>query len=171
MSGEPTAWERALVTGASSGIGRAFARELADRGTDLVIVARDGDRLEQLAAELGSAPGPGVEVEVLVADLSDREQLLAVAERLASDDSPIDLLINNAGFGYSGDFLDLDPDGETAVVDVNIAALHRLAHAAGTAMTARGRGGILHVSSVAGFGPAPRAASARPSTPSSGPRG
>jgi short-subunit dehydrogenase len=161
------------VTGASSGIGAAFARSLAARGTDLVIVARDGERLRSLAAELSepgsvgpdgvdsgpeAASGSGVRVEVLVADLSDRERLLAVAERLQSTDSPIDLLINNAGFGRSGHFVDLDPDGETSMVDVNIAALHRLAHAAGTAMSARGRGGILNVSSIAGFGPSPRAA-------------
>ncbi len=149
-------WNRALVTGASSGIGDSFARLLAANGTDLVVVARDKDRLQTLAAEMESAHG--VSVEVLVADLSDREQLALVAERLASVTSPIDLLINNAGFGFSGDFIELDPFLETSVVDVNIAAMHRLAHAAGTAMSARGRGGIINVSSVAGFGPSPKAA-------------
>lgn len=147
-------WERALVTGASSGIGRAFAGVLARRGTDLVITARDGERLRSLADELR----PLVEVEIIVADLADRRRLADVVERLESTDSPIDLLVNNAGFGFSGDFIDLDRDGETAVVDVNIVALHRLAHAAGTAMAERGRGGILNVSSIAGSGPAPRAA-------------
>ena len=150
----PERWERALVTGASSGIGLAMAELLAERGTDLVVVARDGARLERLAARLS----PGAEVEVLVADLGDRDQLATAVERLGSAVSPIDLLVNNAGFGFSGDFIGLDPDGETAVVDVNIVALHRLAHAAGTAMSARGRGGILNVSSIAGYGPAPRAA-------------
>lgn len=153
-SARPVAWERAMVTGASSGIGLAMAELLAERGTDLVLVARDTQRLQRLADELG----PAVEVEVLVADLGDRAELATVADRLASTSAPIDLLINNAGFGFSGDFIDLDPEAETAVVDVNIVALHRLAHAAGTAMTARGRGGILNVSSIAGYGPAPRAA-------------
>lgn len=153
-SGQPVAWERALVTGASSGIGLAMAELLAARGCDLVLVARDRDRLEHLADDLR----PKVDVEVLVADLADRAALDRVAARLGSTSAPIDLLVNNAGFGFSGDFIDLDPAGETAVVDVNIVALHRLAHAAGTAMTARGRGGILNVSSIAGYGPAPRAA-------------
>lgn len=147
-------WQRALVTGASSGIGRAFAHQLAARGTDLVISARDGERLRQLAAELRTE----VDVEILIADLADRDRLDAVVRRLESPTDSIDLLVNNAGFGFSGDFIDLDRDGETSVVDVNIVALHRLAHAAGTAMSARGRGGILNVSSIAGYGPAPRAA-------------
>lgn len=143
-----------MVTGASSGIGLAIAELLAERGTDLVVVARDGDRLDRLAGRLAAK----VDVEVLVADLADRDRLASVVERIGSTSSPIDLLVNNAGFGFSGDFIELDPDGETAVVDVNIVALHRLAHAAGTAMSARGRGGILNVSSIAGYGPAPRAA-------------
>lgn len=151
---EPIDWRRALVTGASSGIGLAMAELLAARGTDLVVAARDADRLERLAAKLGGR----VDVEVLVADLGDRAQLATVVERVGSTASPIDLLVNNAGFGFSGDFIDLDADGETAVVDVNIVALHRLAHAAGTAMSARGTGGILNVSSIAGYGPVPRAA-------------
>ncbi|MGB5760022.1 MAG: SDR family oxidoreductase, partial [Acidimicrobiales bacterium] len=149
-------WNRALITGASSGIGKAFARLLAAQGTDLVVVARDEARLTALATELEQ--GDGVTVEVLVADLADRSQLETVAERLQSTTSPIDLLINNAGFGFTGDFIDLDPDRETSVVDVNVSAMHRLAHAAGTAMSARQRGGIINVSSVAGFGPSPKAA-------------
>jgi short-subunit dehydrogenase len=149
-------WHRALVTGASSGIGDAFARLLAAQGTNLVVVARNSDRLEALASELRDRHR--VEVEVLVADLSDRTKLSEVADRLASDESPIDLLINNAGFGFAGDFIDLDPDVETSVVDVNVSAMQRLAHAAGSAMSGRGRGGILNVSSVAGFGPSPKSA-------------
>lgn len=149
-------WNRALVTGASSGIGNSFARLLAANGSDLIVVARDAERLEALAAELEAKDG--VAVEVLVADLSDREQLATVADRLGSVTSPIDLLINNAGFGFSGDFIELDPFLETSVVDVNVGAMHRLAHAAGSAMSARGRGGIINVSSVAGFGPSPKAA-------------
>lgn len=145
-------WRRALVTGASSGIGRSFAHLLADAGVELVVVARDRERLEALAAELDVA------VEVLVADLADRSQLAAVTERLSADVDPVDVLINNAGFGKVGDFIDLDPDVETEVVDVNVTAMHRLAHAAGGAMAARGRGWILNVSSVAGFSPSPKTA-------------
>lgn len=149
-------WNRALVTGASSGIGNAFARLLAAQGTDLIVVARDQARLEALADELGTAHN--VSVEVLVADLADRAQVATVVERLQSEHSPVDLLINNAGFGFTGDFIDLDPDIETSVVDVNIGAMHRLAHAAGTSMSSRRRGGIINVSSVAGFGPSPKSA-------------
>jgi short-subunit dehydrogenase len=147
------------VTGASSGIGLAMARQLAGRGTDLVVVARDRDRLEALADELSDPArmATPVEVEVLVADLADREALDRVADRLAAD-PPVDLLVNNAGFGNTGDFIDLDRDRETAVVEVNIVALHRLAHAAATVMAPRGRGGILNVSSIAGYLPAPGSA-------------
>ncbi len=158
MTGRGGGWNRALVTGASSGIGWAFARLLAKKGTDLVIVARDEERLRSLAAELGPESDRPVDVEVLVADLSDRAELAVVEDRLGSASQPIDLLINNAGFGFSGQFVALELDRETAVVEVNIVALHRLAHAAGTAMACQGRGGILNISSVAGFGPAPGAA-------------
>ena len=148
-------WNRALVTGASSGIGAAFARLLAAHGTDLVVVARDRARLADLADELGQAHG--VDVEILTADLSDRSALNAVADRLMAD-PPVDLLINNAGLGFAGDFIELDAESESGVVDVNVTAMHRLAHAAATVMSGRGRGGIVNVSSVAGFGPSPRAA-------------
>lgn len=153
-------WHRALVTGASSGIGDAFARLLAAQGTNLVVVARNADRLASLAEELrrGTDGRDGVDVEVLPADLADRDQLQAVADRLLAEDNPIDLLINNAGFGFTGDFIDLDPEVEVSVVDVNVSAMQRLAHAAGSAMSGRGRGGILNVSSIAGFGPSPKSA-------------
>ncbi|MDO5736128.1 MAG: SDR family NAD(P)-dependent oxidoreductase, partial [Propionibacteriaceae bacterium] len=87
----------ALITGGTSGIGLAFARELAGRGTDLVLVARDAQRLGEVAEELHTAHG--VDVEVLSADLSDRDEMLRVAKRVESEDAPIDMLINNAGFG------------------------------------------------------------------------
>lgn len=144
-------WHRALVTGASSGIGKAFAQRLAEQSSNLVLVARDQLRLNNLADQLRSAHN--VEVEVLTADLSDRAQVALVVERLNDQASPIDLLVNNAGLGYSGDFIELDPDSETNVIDVNVTAMHRLAHAAGTVMASRGRGGILNVSSVVGFAP------------------
>ncbi len=150
-------WNRALVTGASSGIGAAFARLLADRGTDLVLVARRADRLQALADEFQSG-ATSVEVEVLSADLGDRLDLDRVVTRLQDRLEPIDLVINNAGFGTVGDFLDQDPGREAAMIDVNIGTVHRLAHAAGTAMADRGGGGILNVSSIAGFTPSPRSA-------------
>ncbi len=146
-------WTRALVTGASSGIGDAIARRLAADGTDLVIVARNVERLQSLADELRER-----DVEVLPADLGDREQLARVEARLADDHQPIDLLVNNAGFGFTGDFIDLDVERETSVIDVNITALTRLAHAAGSAMARRGNGGILNTASIAGLVPSPRTA-------------
>ena len=145
-------WNRALITGASSGIGLAFAEQLAAEATDLVVVARNAERLEALADRLP------VEVETLVADLGDRADLARVEDRLRADEAPIDLLVNNAGFGQIGDFVDLPVDDETAVVEVNVMALHRLAHAAGATMAGRGRGGILNVSSVAGYMPTPQSA-------------
>jgi uncharacterized protein len=142
-------WNRALVTGASSGIGGAMARQLAADGTDLVVVARDEARLRALASEIGAN-----RVEVLVADLADPSALTAVEARLAGDPA-IDLLVNNAGFGFTGQFVDLDIDRECSVLAVNVEAVMRLSHAAGAAMKSRGRGGILNVSSVAGTVPAP----------------
>ena len=138
-------WKRALVTGASSGIGMEFARQLAREGTELVVVARSAERLNALAEEVA------VDCEVLVADLGDPGALALVEQRLADESSPIDLLVNNAGFGFQGDFRDLDLDRESAVVAVNIAALHRLSHVAAKCMSAARRGGILNVSSMAGF--------------------
>ncbi len=145
------------MTGASAGIGEAFARRLAAAGTDLVLVARRTDRLEALADEMTGSPDP-VEVEVLTADLGERRDLDRVVARLRDTAKPVDLLINNAGFGTVGDFLDQDPDREAAMIDVNIGAVHRLAHAAGSAMADRGGGGILNVSSIAGFTPSPKSA-------------
>ncbi len=145
-------WNRALVTGASSGIGDAASRLLASEGTDLVIVARNELRLEQLASDLD------VDVEVLPADLGDPQQLAKVERRVAATDDPIDLLINNAGFGFHGDFVDLDVDGETSVIDVNITALTRLSHAAGRRMVEHGGGAILNVASIAGMTPSVRTA-------------
>lgn len=137
-------WERALVTGASSGIGRAIAEQLAAAGTELVVVARDRDRLEALAASVD------VGCEVLVADLADRGQLARVEARVASSERPVDLVVNNAGLGYGGPFVDLDRDDSTFVVDVNVVALQRLTQAAAATMVDRGRGNILNVGSLAG---------------------
>ena len=139
----------ALVTGATAGIGREFALQLAARGDDLVLVARDVDRLEALAAELRATRG--VEVEVLPADLSDRAATARVAERLAEADRPIDLLVNNAGFGMKKSFLAAELAEEEAMFDVLCRAVLVLSHAAGRAMKARGQGQIINVSSVAGW--------------------
>jgi uncharacterized protein len=139
----------ALVTGASAGIGRAFAERLAREGTDLVLVARDGARLEELAT--GLRRRHGVAVEVLVADLSDREATARVCARLEDDVRPVDLLVNNAGFGLKRSFLDNDLAAEEAGLDVMVRAVLLTCHSAGRAMRERGRGAILNVSSVASF--------------------
>jgi uncharacterized protein len=149
-----TTWNRALITGALSGIGDSLARKLAAEGTALVVVARDRKRLDALAKELGGAHGVGV--EVLRADLAQKAQLAKVEERVAAADAPVDLLVNNAGFGTFGPFGELDPEEEDREVRVNCQALLRLCHAAVPAMTARGGGAILNVSSMASRAPTPR---------------
>jgi len=143
----------ALVTGASSGIGEAFARLLAERGHDVVLVARDQGRLDALAKELETAHG--AHVEVLPADLTDPAQLERVEARCRDHAAPVELLVNNAGFGTFGAFHTLDLDGELREIQLNVVALVRLTHAAAVEMAARGRGGILNVSSLAGFQPGP----------------
>lgn len=148
-SGMPTRRPVALVTGASSGIGREFAHQLAGLGHDLVLVARDVERLRGVAAELDVAYGAGS--EVLVADLSDREQTEAVCRRVADPERPVDVLVNNAGFGYSKPFLRNDIGSEEAGLDVMVRAVLLTCHAAGNAMRGRGRGVIINVSSVASF--------------------
>jgi short-subunit dehydrogenase len=140
---------RALVTGPTAGIGLEFARQLAARDHDLVLVARDEARLEAVAAELRTAYG--VTVEVLPADLVDRAQLARVEARLADPDRPVDLLVNNAGFGLKERFLDNSVEQEQAHLDILVVAVMRLCHAALGPMVARGSGQVLNVSSVAGF--------------------
>ncbi len=158
MSATTPRWKRALVTGASSGIGLAVARQLAAEGTELIVVARDRARLEALAAEVN------VRCTVLVADLSHRAQLATVEARLRQAADPIDLLVNNAGFGFTGRYDQLDIDRETSVIDVNVIAMARLAHAAAATMSTThphlgsAKPGILNVSSVAGFLPTPNSA-------------
>jgi short-subunit dehydrogenase len=141
----------ALVTGATSGIGHAFCRELAERGNDLVIVARHRARLENVSDELRARYS--VDVEILAADLSKRTQLRRVADRLADRERPINLLVNNAGFTTSKSLLKGDLAEEEAMLDVLCRAVLVLSHTAALSMRERGRGHIINVSSVAGFVP------------------
>ena len=139
----------ALVTGPTAGIGRSFAHAFAARGHDLVLVARDKQRLDELAGQLRD--GYGVRVEVLPADLSDAASLWRVEQRVASTTQPVDVLVNNAGFGLKHRFLDNDVAEEQRMLDVLVGAVMRLSHAALGPMTQRGHGTIINVSSVAGF--------------------
>ena len=141
----------ALVTGATSGIGHAFCRELAERGNNLVLVARHRARLENVSDELRARHS--VNVEILAADLSKRTQLRRVAERVADRERPIDLLVNNAGFTTSRSLLKGDLADEEAMLDVLCRAVLVLSHAGALSMRERGRGHIINVSSVAGFVP------------------
>ncbi|WP_406027525.1 SDR family oxidoreductase [Nocardioides sp. NBC_00850] len=140
-----------LVTGATAGIGLAFAQQLAARGHDLVLVARDEERLNGVAKNLADAHGIGV--EVLRADLTDGADLAKVEARLADADHPVDLLVNNAGHGLKHRFLDNTADEETAMAEVLVIAPLRLSHAALGAQVARGHGGIINVGSVASYLP------------------
>ena len=142
----------ALVTGASSGIGHEMAVQLATSGVHVIAVARRGDRLEQLAAQFKG-------VEVLVADLTTVDGLARVEARIADTSAkPIDLVVNNAGFGSSGLMHEIDSDRLTREIQLNVGALTRLSHAAIRAMVPRGRGYLLNVSSVASFQASPRLA-------------
>ncbi|MBB1156135.1 MULTISPECIES: SDR family NAD(P)-dependent oxidoreductase [Amycolatopsis] len=145
-------YHRALITGASAGIGESFAEELASRGCSLVLVARRRALLEAAAERLRERHR--VEAEVLVADLADPRQLEAVENRLSDESSPVDLLVNNAGVGETEPFADCPVDSEQRTVLVNALAPTRLCHAALASMTKRGRGGILNVASMAGQLPA-----------------
>jgi short-subunit dehydrogenase len=144
-----TSFARALVTGASSGIGEAYARTLAGRGTALVLVARREDRLEALAKELD------VDAQVLAADLADPDDLRRAEARVAATADPVDLLVNNAGFGTTGPFATLDVAREEEEIRLNVLALVRLCRAALPGMVDRKHGGIVNVSSLAAFQPDP----------------
>lgn len=145
---EPTR-RAALVTGATSGIGAAFAARLAASGYDLVLVARDTGRLDALAAELRSRDG--VAVEVIGADLSTPEGCAPVEARLRDPDAPIDLLVNNAGLSLNRAFLTSTPDAEELLIGLNVRAVMRLTLAALPGMVARRHGSVINVSSVSGF--------------------
>jgi short-subunit dehydrogenase len=143
---------RAWITGASAGIGAAFARRLAQDGWQLTLVARDGARLQSLAAELRAAHG--VAVAVRAADLTDCSARARVEHGLAND-AELELLINNAGFGTVGAFASLDAEREEAEIALNVVALMRLTRAALPGMLRRRRGAVLNVSSLAAFQPGP----------------
>jgi short-subunit dehydrogenase len=137
----------ALITGASSGIGATFARKLGQKGFRLILVARRRDRLEELVRELGGA-------EILPADLTIDSELRLVEDRIASA-ADLDLLINNAGFGTLGRFFDLPVESQDQMHRLHVMATMRLTHAALRGMVGRNRGGIINVSSLAGFEPSP----------------
>lgn len=140
---------RALITGASAGLGAEFARQLAQAGNDLVLVARDRSRLESLAQECRTSYG--VDVEVLAADLSNREQLSMVEQRCNESGRPIDVLINNAGMGVKERFTKSSLEAEQLMIDVMVTAVMRLSHAVLPGMLQRNNGAIMVVSSVAGW--------------------
>lgn len=151
-AGSRPAPRSALVTGASAGIGRAFAERLARDGYDLTVVARSGDRLEELAERLRSSHA--VSVEVFPADLTDGSEVARVEERLRNPPG-FDLVVNNAGFGTYGRFADLPLEGEIAEIHLNVIALVRLTRAALPFLIERAGGGIINVSSMASFQAAP----------------
>ena len=136
----------AVITGASSGIGTEFARRLAKEGFPLVLVARRKDRLEQLAASLET------ECIVITADLSDMEECRRVMREL--DSKEIEVFINNAGFGYCGETLNIETQTELDMIDVNVKAMHLLAKLALERMVKKDKGYVLNVASSAGLLPA-----------------
>ena len=138
---------RALVTGPTSGIGKGFARTLAGQGHDLVLVSRDQVRLDEFSQELQNEFG--VDVRTISADLTNRSDITAIAEVIRNDS--FDVLVNNAGFGVKGAFLDTNVDQEQAMLDILITVVMQLSHAALPGMVNRGRGYVFNVSSVAGW--------------------
>lgn len=147
----PVRARRALITGATAGIGAEFARQLAGTGSDLVLVARDSDRLRASAAELTRAHG--VDVETLAADLSTPEGRASVAARLAREDDPVGMLVNNAGSGLLEEFDRTVLDDQLAQLDLLVTAPMQLMHAALPGMLARGTGAVVNVSSIAALSP------------------
>jgi len=149
------AWKgrTALVTGASSGLGADFARQLAADGAHLVLVARRVEPLQALAREL--AQRHGVTVDVIPMDLGAPGAPEALRDELARRGREVDVLVNNAGFGLFGDFLAIDPARERAMMEIDVLVPLALTRLLGEAMVARGRGWILQVSSIGGYQPTP----------------
>ena len=140
---------RALVTGASTGLGEEFARQLAGAGADLVLVARSEAKLNRLAETLRGK----VQVTVLPADLGSAEALAGVLDELKRLDLRVDILVNNAGIGVFEDFLATPVEKQVQQVDLNVRAVVALTHALAPGMVARGRGGVINLASTAGFQP------------------
>ena len=138
---------RALITGPTSGIGQGFAQALAAQGHDLVLVSRDRVRLEALAQDMREVHG--VKADVVPADLTQRADIERVASVIGEYE--IDVLVNNAGFGVKGGFLDTSVHREQEMLDVLVTSVMRLTHAALPGMVDRGRGYVFNVSSVAGW--------------------
>lgn len=145
--------ERVLVTGASAGIGVELARLFAADGSDLVLVARREDRLRALADELAAAHG--VDVDVIVQDLSEPDAAATLTDRLSEAGTAVDVLVNNAGFGATGRFAELELERQLAMMRLNIVTLTELTHRLLPQIRERGRGGVLNVASTAGFQPGP----------------
>ncbi|QKV93193.1 SDR family oxidoreductase [Streptomyces sp. NA02950] len=141
----------ALITGTTAGIGASFASRLAADGHNLVLVARDEKRLHEQAADLHDRHG--VEAEVLRADLSEEDGIAAVEARLTDRTHPVDLLVNNAGFGNRGRYLEVPLADELRMLRLHCEAVLRLTSAACETMGDRGRGGVINVSSIAAFFP------------------
>jgi short-subunit dehydrogenase len=139
----------ALVTGATAGIGRGFAEGFARKGFDVILVARDVTRLQEVAADLSGRFG--ISAEVMPADLSVRADVDAVTARLSDASRPVTALVNNAGFGMRSSFLTSSIDDEQRTLDVLVTAVMRLTHAALPGMAERGRGMVVNVSSVASW--------------------
>lgn len=145
----------ALITGASAGLGREFARQLAPGAKELILVARRQERLDQLSAELAR---PGLTIKTHALDIAKPELLESLIETLANRGEPLDLLINNAGVGDHGLFEGSEWARIQSMLDVNVRALTRLIHAVLPQLIRSGRGTILNVSSIAAFMPIPRMA-------------
>lgn len=139
-----------LITGASTGIGAVYAERFAKRGHNLILVARDFERLEVLAHRLWEESGVNVEIEV--ADLTNKPDLLRVEQRLHNDPK-IGVLVNNAGMGVFGEIIGADPDNLETVIQLNVTAAARLASAAANAFAKRGGGSIINLSSVLALAP------------------
>ncbi|ENX55440.1 MULTISPECIES: SDR family NAD(P)-dependent oxidoreductase [Acinetobacter] len=141
---------KALVTGASSGIGAVYADRLAKRGYDLILVARDQSRLKQIAQKIQQQYG--VQVEVMAVDLSKNEDVISIENRLKSDPQ-INLLVNNAGISVSGQFLEQDLEQIEKLISLNISALVRLSHAILQRLIPQNTGAIINLGSVVGLAP------------------
>lgn len=143
----------ALVTGASSGIGEAFVKELAKRKANLILVARSKDKMESLAAQMGAAHG--VNVHVIVADLTNTDGVRSVVEAVAAQKLSVDILVNNAGYGTYGKFEEIDAQKEHGELMLNVVALVDLTHAFIPAMLKAKDGAVINVASIAGHQPVP----------------